>query len=271
MGHRRSWGGRPLRHAGRIRIASTPSAYIAWEDYNLIWRLLRRGPVEIEINIRNAYSEKPVEVYNVSGEIEGSEKPDELVLLGAHLDSWDLGAGAPDDGAGTVAVLEAERALIATRLKPKRTIRFVLFGGEEQGLIGSQAYVEAHRSEASKISGVLVHDYGTGKILSIGLEANFAAREAMEKVIAPMQDLRLLDLSLRSNLFSDDHSSFDAAGVPGFWAIQDPLDYNLIHHSASDTLDHIREDDLVQGSQVLAAWSYNVAQLPELLPRKKAP
>jgi len=129
--------------------------------------------------------------------------------------------------------------------------------------------VEAHTAELPKISAVLIHDTGTGRVLSIGLMGNYQDREIMDRVVAPLREIGLLELSERS-LDGSDHASFDKAGVPGFFAIQDPVDYNRTHHSQSDTFDRARGDDLVQGAQVLAVWAYNVAQLPELLPRKPA-
>jgi carboxypeptidase Q len=250
-------------------IGQFPIEYVSYESYHLIWRLLQRGPVEVELNVSNSFSDTPVEVYNTVAEIKGSEKPDEVVILGAHLDSWDLGTGATDNGTGSMVVLEAARALEKLDLKPKRTIRFVLFTGEEQGLNGSRAYVTAHKDELSKISGALIHDTGTGRVISIGMMGNYQDREVMDQVVAPLHDAGLLELSMRS-MGGSDHASFDAAGVPGFWVIQEPLDYDQTHHSQADTFDEAREDKLIQGAQVLAAWAYNVAQLPELLPRKPA-
>lgn len=247
-----------------------PVVFVSYESYRLIWRLMQRGPEEVELEINNSFSDKPVEVYNTVAEIKGTEKSDEVVILGAHLDSWDLGTGATDNGTGSMVVLEAARALAKLDLKPKRTIRFVLFTGEEQGLVGSGKYVAAHRDEMAKVSGVLVHDTGTGRVLTIGLMGDYPAREVMDKVVAPLHDVGLLELSMRST-GGTDHVSFDQAGVPGFWAIQDPLDYDQTHHSQADTFDEARADGLVEGAQVMAVWAYNVAQLPELLPRKPAP
>ena len=247
-----------------------PMAFITSENYQLIWRLLKRGPVEAEIEISNSFSEKPVEVYNTVAEIRGSEKPDEVVLLGAHLDSWDLGTGSTDNGTGSMVVLEAARALRNLGLRPKRTIRFILFSGEEQGLLGSRAYVQAHKADLANFSAILVHDTGTGRVLTIGMEGNYQDRQIMDEVVAPLREVGLLELSVRS-LDGTDHYSFDRAGVPGFYTIQDPVDYNRTHHSQSDTFDRAREDTLIQGAQVMAAWAYNVAQLPNLLPRKPVP
>jgi Zn-dependent M28 family amino/carboxypeptidase len=155
-------------------------------------------------------------------------------------------------------------------VKPKRTIRFVLFTGEEQGLNGSKAYVKAHQAELGKISGVLVHDSGTGKVLTIGLMGNYGVQESIDRALYPLAQAKTVGLyepTLRSEGGSD-HVPFDEAGVPGFWCVQDAGDYDKTHHSQADTLDRVRWDDLTQGAQVLAVFAYNVAQLPELLPRK---
>lgn len=249
--------------------APTPSAYLVREDYLQLTRLLDEGTsVKLELNVQGSFSGKPVEVYNTVAEIPGTEKPDEMVILGAHLDSWDLGTGATDNGTGSMAVLEAARALQKLNVKPKRTIRFVLFSGEEQGLNGSKAYVQAHKDELGKISGVLIHDTGTGKVLTIGLMGNYNARETMDRVLYPLAEpVGIVEPSLRSEGGSD-HVPFDQAGVPGFWCVQEPADYDKTHHSQADVLERVRWDDLTEGAQVLAVFGYNVAQLPDLLPRK---
>jgi Zn-dependent M28 family amino/carboxypeptidase len=232
--------------------------------------LLDAGAVEAEVNIGSSFSGKPVEVYNTVAEIPGNEKPEEIVIVGGHLDSWDLGTGATDNGTGSMAVLAAARALQKLGVKPKRTIRFVLFTGEEQGLNGSKAYVKAHQNELGKISGVLVHDSGTGKVLTVGLMGNYAAREAVDRALYPLarvKEIGLAEPTLRSEGGSD-HVPFDEAGVPSFWCVQEPADYDKTHHSQADTIDRVRWDDLTEGAQVLAVFAYNVAQLPEMLPRK---
>jgi len=251
----------------KFDIGPIPSAFITGEGYRMVWRLLKRGPVALEIAMTNSFSDKPVEVYNTVGEIRGSEKPDEVVILGAHLDSWDLGTGSTDNGTGSSAVLEAARALAKSGVKPKRTIRFVLFTGEEEGLVGSKRYVEAHRNDLDKISAVLVHDTGTGRVLTLGLHDNYQAREMVDQVLAPLTELKLLEPSM-VRTFGTDHASFDDAGVPGFWCIQNGAEYSKTHHSQSDTFDKVWQDDLNQGAQVLAAWAYNTAQLPDMLPRR---
>jgi carboxypeptidase Q len=252
--------------------SQVPAAFTTRENYDLLWRLQEQGSVEAEVNIGGSFSGKPVQVYNTVAEIRGTEKPDEVVIIGGHLDSWDLGTGATDNGTGSMAVLAAARALQKVGVKPKRTIRFVLFTGEEQGLNGSRAYVKAHKDELAKVSGVLVHDSGTGKVLTIGLMGNYAARESIDHALYPLakvKDIELAEPSLRSEGGSD-HVPFDEAGVPGFWCVQDVADYDKMHHSQADTLDHVRWDDLAEGAQVLAVFAYNVSELPDLLPRKPA-
>ncbi len=248
-----------------------PTAMVASEGYSRIWRLLeRKEPVEVELDMENSISPGPVDVYNTVAEIRGSEKPDEVVILGAHLDSWDLGTGTTDNGTGSMVVLEAARTLKAGGLVPRRTLRFILFSGEEQGLVGSREYVKAHRAEMDKVSGVLVHDTGTGRVNSIGLMGRYEVRQVMDQVTAPMRELRLQELSMR-RMGGTDHLSFDQAGVPAFFAIQEPAEYGKTHHSQSDTFDKAVKDDLVQGAEVLAGWAYRVAQWDQMLPRSKPP
>jgi len=252
------------------QAAVVPVAYSVREDYEMLWHLQEAGRAEAEVSIGGSLSGKPVQVYNTVAEIRGAEKPDEAVIIGAHLDSWDLGTGATDNGTGSMAVLAAARALQKVGVKPKRTIRFVLFTGEEQGLNGSRAYVKTHKDELAKISGVLVHDSGTGKVLTIGLMGNYAVRETIDHALYPLakaKEIELVEPSLRREGGSD-HVPFDEAGVPGFWCVQDVADYDKMHHSQADRLEHVRWDDLTEGAQVLAVFAYNVAQLPELLPRK---
>src|SRR5713226_1003738 len=254
----------------KFEIGAIPTAFITGEGYRMLFRMLKHGKVEVEIEMSNSFSDKAVDVYNTVAEIRGSEKPDEVVLLGAHLDSWDLGTGTTDNGTGSMVVLEAARALAKLNLKPKRTIRFVLFSGEEEGLVGSKMYVDAHKNELEKISGVLVHDTGTGRVLTLGLHDNYQDREIVDKVLTPLRALKLLEPSML-RLFGTDHASFNDVGVPGFWAIQDGAEYSKTHHSQSDTFDKAWKDDLNEGAQVLAAWAYNTAQLPAMLPRRPLP
>jgi carboxypeptidase Q len=251
-------------------LGTIPTAFITGEGYRLMYRLVKKGPVEVEIEITNSVSNKPVEVYNTVADLPGMEKPNEFVILGAHLDSWDLATGTTDNGTGSMAVLEAARTLAKLNLKPKRTIRFVLFTGEEQGLVGSKEYIKAHKSELDKISGALIHDSGTGRVLAIGLHDNYQARQTVDQVIAPLHDLKLLEPTMARE-YGTDSLSFDEVGIPGFWCAQALAEYPQTHHSQSDTFDKAWKDDLLQGAQVLAAWAYNTAELPEMLPRRPLP
>src|SRR5262249_7782713 len=209
--------------------AEIPEAFLTTESYGLIWRLLQRGPVEVELDLKSSFSAGAVEVYNTAAEIPGVEKPDEVVILGGHIDSWDLGTGATDNGTGIMAVLEAARALKAVGVKPRRTIRFVLFSGEEQGLHGSRAYVKAHEKEWPGFSGGLTHDMGPGRVKSIGWQGRYDLREVLDKVVEPFKEAAdLEELSLRS-LMGTDHLSFLPHGVPAFAVIQDPAEYRKTH------------------------------------------
>jgi carboxypeptidase Q len=249
-------------------ISKLPSAFLTTESYGLINRLMKRGPVELEIDIQNSYSDGEVEVYNTVAELPGTDKSDEVVIIGGHLDSWDLGTGATDNGTGTMAVLEAARALKAAGAKPRRTIRFILFSGEEEGLHGSKEYVKAHEKEMDKICAVLVHDMGTGRVTGIGLLGRYDLRETMDRVTEPFAaDLKLDEISMRGMAGGTDHASFTPLGIPAFACAQDRAEYRKTHHTESDTFDKVYPDEINQGAKVLAAWAYNVAMLPEILPR----
>jgi len=245
-----------------------PTAMLTHEDYSLIWRLSQKGEVEIQIALTNSFSNGPVEVHNVVAEIRGAEKPDEVVILCAHLDSWDLGSGSTDDGTGVVSVLEAMRAIKAVGLRPKRTIRLVLFTGEEQGEVGSREYVKQHRDEWPRISAVLADDTGTFRILTLRLHQNYAARETVDLTLAPLDDLGLIQPWME-RYHGSDYASFNDVGLSGFGLIanQTDLDFDQTHHTPADTFDKVNKSGIVHHAQVLAGWAFNTAQLPELLPR----
>lgn len=253
--------------------SALPTAYLTPESYDLLWGLLENGEeeVKLELTIEGcAFSEGPVEVFNTVAEVPGSEKPEEVVILGAHLDSWDLATGATDNGTGVSVVLEAARVLRKLDLKPKRTLRFILFTGEEQGLNGARAYVEAHRDELPNISAVLVHDAGTGRVKTLALQGNAQVFDILTSALAPLREMIGLEtLSLLVGGGSD-HAAFDKAGVPGFFCLQEHATYKQTHHSQADTFDKVIADDVMNGAQVAAVFAYNVAQLDELLPRKPA-
>lgn len=244
-----------------------PQLYVTHDHYAMLYRLASRkdAKTRAEVEITNKTIPGPVVVYNTVGEIKGSEKPDEFVVVGAHLDSWDLGTGTTDNGTGSSIVLETARLLSKCGVKPKRTIRFVLFTGEEEGLHGSREYVKAHSKEMPKTSMALVHDTGTGKVTAIGTQGLTECKPILEKELACLKKLGV-EINTRGVMGSD-HQSFDAVGVPGFAFQQNPAEYRLTHHSQSDTFDKARPDDLKQGAEVMAIAAMRVANLPKLLPR----
>ncbi len=252
-----------------------PTLFVTHENYSMLHRLAtaKDGPrPQVELEVTNKFIPGPITVYNTVGEITGSEKPDEFVVVGAHLDSWDLGTGATDNGTGSCTVLEIARTLATLAkqgVRPKRTIRFALFSGEEQGLFGSKQYVKRHMDEMPKTSMALVHDTGTGKVQGFGLQG----REAVRKILDPeLETLKTVDgwkgVSLRG-MGGTDHLSFEKEGVPGFACDQEMDEYRLTHHTQTDTFDHVKIPNLVQGAQVMGVTALRVANLPELLPRDK--
>lgn len=259
-----AWGAKPEE-----TMKGLPRVVLANEHYAMLYRLLQRNvPVTVQIEVKNKFIRGPIDVYNTVGEIRGSEKPDEVVLCGAHLDSWDLATGSCDNGTGSMVVLEAARLIRSMGLKPKRTIRFVLFSGEEQGLFGSRAYVDAHKDEMDRISAVFVHDTGTGKITGIGLHGNPQAQPVFESEIPALKEMGVTTFSTFI-MNGTDHASFYPKGVPAFWFMQDSADYGLMHHSQSDTFDKALPDDLIQGASVMAICAYDVAQRDALFPRRE--
>lgn len=260
------------RGTDRVNAAEPlPSLFVAHEHYAQLYRLATRpAPAKtcVEVEIENKLIPGPVPVYNTVGEIPGTEKPDEIVVLGAHLDSWDLGQGTTDNGTGSCVVLEAARILMKTGIRPKRTIRFVLFTGEEQGLHGSREYCTKHKDELAKTSMALVHDTGTGRVIGFYMQGRQSVKPILERELVSLKELGVTEYNMNS-MNGTDHASFDRANVPGFAVRQDPVEYGFSHHSQSDTLDKAREPDLIQGAQVMAVAGVRVANLPQLLPRDK--
>jgi hypothetical protein len=245
----------------------------AYEHYGMLWRLATApdAKVKVELDVSNTFVPGPIVVFNTVGEIKGSEKPDEFVVIGAHLDSWDLGTGTTDNGTGSCVILECARVLgklAKEGVRPKRTIRFVLYTGEEEGLFGSREYVKKHKDEMPKTSVALVHDTGTGKVKGFALMGRDAVRKVLEPELATLGEVGFEGVSLRFSGGSD-HQSFEGAGVPGFACIQDPDEYRLTHHTQTDTFDKAKEPNLIEGAQVMAVTAMRVANLPELLPRDR--
>jgi hypothetical protein len=261
---------------GKERAAEqegTCQLFVANEHYSLLWRLANRpapAVTKVELEVTNKFLPGPITVYNTVGEIKGSEKPDEFIIVGAHLDSWDLAQGATDNGTGSMLVLETARLLANCGVKPKRSIRFCLFSGEEQGLHGSRQYAERHKDELAKCSMVLVHDTGTGRVTTIGLQGREVLKPIFEKELDSLKEVGIKEFSLRS-MGGTDHLSFDRLGVPGFACLQDMNEYRFTHHTQTDTVDKVNEENLIQGAQVMAVAAMRVANLDKLLPRDRPP
>lgn len=248
-------------------LPKIPTGFLTLESMGLLKRLCaRRERVQLEVELGGILGTAPVRAFNTLAELRGSEHPEEIVLLGAHIDSWDLGTGATDDGTGVVAVLEALRALQATGLKPKRSIRAVLFSGEEQGLLGSTAYVQAHAAQLPNYQAVLIHDLGTGRVQGFSLQNQEGLRPFLARAIAPLQEWGVKDLPLESSRDSD-HAPFVARGVPAFFGVQAQADYFFTtHHSQADTFEHVQPEHLVQGAIALAVTAWELANMAERLP-----
>jgi carboxypeptidase Q len=251
----------------RPLIPVLPVAFVETRDYERVHRALLRGErVPLELNLPGTLSPAPVQAFNTVAELRGSERPDEVVVIGAHIDSWDLGTGATDNGTGVAAAMEALRAIQAAGLHPGRTVRVVLFSGEEQGLWGSKAYVAAHAAEMDRIQAVLIDDLGTGRVRGWALQAREDLRPFVARAIAPLNDIGVRELPLERSSDSD-HAPFVEAGVPAFFAVQDTVDYfATTHHSQYDTFDHVRPADLLQGAGALAVTAWELANMPERLP-----
>ena len=254
----------------RYMPTEIPMAFLTHEDYDLLYRLQQTGPVTVKFNLQDTFTDKPVPASITVAEIKGTEHPDERVVIGGHLDSWDLGQGALDNGTGAMATLEAARALQALGWKPKRTITFILFTGEEQGGIGAETFIKNHAAELPKVDGVLIHDTGTGKVFSIALEDLWATAPLMEEIYTPLQEV--FDLRPLSTRYfgSSDHVPFLYKGVPAYFCLQSPAHYREAHHSQTDTFDKVIPDQINEGAALLAAWAWNVSEMPEALPHHPA-
>jgi len=248
------------------RPSAAPMAFLTHEDYDLIWRLLKAGPVTMTANLRNTFSDRPAPAAITVAEIKGSELADERVIIGGHLDSWDLGQGALDNGTGAMAVLEAARTLKALGWKPKRTITFVLFTGEEQGGIGATTFLRNHEAELPKIDAVLIHDLGTGKVYTIALENLWDTGPLMSEIYEPLREVFDLETLSTHYYGSSDHVEFLDKGVPAYFCLQLPDHYRQAHHSQTDTFDKVIPDQINEGAAFLAAWAWNVSEMPTPLP-----
>ncbi len=258
-----------------------PTFIVTAEHYNRITRLLdKKQAVRLGLNLQVKASDADVDSYNVAAEIPGGSKRNELVMLGAHFDSWHSGTGTNDNGAGSAVMIEVVRILKALNLPMDRTVRIALWSGEEQGLFGSKAYVKEHfadpatmrtTTEHANLSGYFNLDNGSGKIRGVYLQGNDAMRPIFAEWFKPFADLGVSTITIR-NTGGTDHLSYDAVGLPGFQFIQDPLDYmTVVHHSNMDTYDHAVAGDLMQASAVIATCVYQTATRSDKLPRKPLP
>lgn len=248
------------------------------EDHGRMVRLLQHKiPVEMEIEIQNKFFDSPT-VYNVIGEIPGTDKllKNEVVMLGAHIDSWNGGTGAADNGSGCIVMLEALRILKSLDIAPRRTIRIALWGGEEQGLFGSSGYVEKylvdpktkeHKADYDKFSVYFNMDNGSGKYRGIYLQENELVRPIFEEWLKPFEDMNCSTVTIR-NTTGTDHLSFDRVGLPGFQFIQDEIEYGRGYHTVMDTYERLVMADLKQNAIVTASFVYNAAMRNAKIPAK---
>ncbi len=264
--------------------AAVPTVTLAVEHYNRMVRLVEKGiPVKVELNLETTFHEETApNGFNTIAEIPGTDPAlrDEVVILGAHFDSVAAATGATDNATGSAAIMEAARILKTLGVRPRRTIRIALWGGEEQGLLGSRAYVREHFADPAtmalkpahaKVAAYFNTDNGTGRIRGVWLQSNLAVRPIFEQWIAPLGDLGVTALAPRS-VSQTDHVSFDNVGLPAFQFMVDRLEYNSrTHHSNMDVFDRVQRDDMVQHATVIAVFAYNAAMRDEKLPRKALP
>ena len=299
---RQTYGGGTVfvQSGGSYKTGETttvPQLTMALEHWTRIARLLQqKKDVSLELNVTNTFYDDDPMQYDTIAEIPGTDKKDELVMLGAHLDSWHAGTGATDNGAGTIVMMEAVRILKALNIQPRRTIRIGLWSGEEEGLLGSQGYVQNHfgsrppmddpgmkgmptllrreagevtvKPEQAKVSAYFNVDNGTGKIRGVYLQENEAVAPIFDAWMKPFKDLGMTTLTMR-NTGGTDHLSFNAVGIPGFQFIQDPIEYETrTHHSNMDVYDRLQPDDLKQMAVIVAGFVYDAAMRDQMLPRK---
>jgi carboxypeptidase Q len=243
-------------------IDSIPQVQVAREDGERIARLLASGhPVWADLSIPNQLG-GAIKAANVVAELKGSEKPEEFVIVGAHLDSWELGTGALDNGCNAALVVDALRAIKASGLKPRRSIRFILFSGEEEGLLGSRAYSTAHRPELEKAAGVIIYDAGTGKTTGFSVGGRKDVVDTVKRIVAPLQQFGVTELK-QDMEWGTDHFDFMLEGVPTFVADQEEANYLENYHAVSDTYDKVDFAQLKKHVAEAAEFSFALASLPE--------
>jgi hypothetical protein len=242
-----------------------PAVSITAEDRSLLERFLeKKDPLRVRIDVQNRVTPGPAESANVVGEIRGREHPDEIVVVGGHLDSWDLASGTTDDGMGVATTLGAARAITKAHLQPRRTLRFVLFSGEEQGLLGSLAYAKTHRGEMANHVAAVILDIGQGPVTELNLGGRKDLIPAVQKFADAMKGFAALKVD-DDVLFGTDTGPFTLAGLPGIWMSQDSPEYLYTHHSEADTFDKVKQDVLARDTAVVALTAYWIADRPERL------
>ncbi|HEY6360645.1 MAG TPA: M20/M25/M40 family metallo-hydrolase [Vicinamibacterales bacterium] len=271
----------PRQYRDAKEPLTIPQLMIASEHYNRIVRLLQKQvPVTIELNVQNRFVDDTVDSFNIVAEIQGTDRSEEIVMLGAHFDSWHAGTGATDNAAGVAATMEAVRILRASGVRMRRTVRLALWTGEEQGLLGSREYVKQQFGDPesmqlkpghSRLSGYFNMDNGTGAIRGVYLQGNEAVRPVFAAWMEPLRNLGMTTLTIR-NTGATDHVAFDEVGLPGFQFIQDPVEYGThSHHTNMDLYDRIQAEDLMKNSVIIASFVYHAANRDTLLPRKALP
>lgn len=272
--------------ANDVNAEILPQMTMSIEHYNRLIRLLQKGQtVRMSMEMKCIYTNPDGMEHNVIAEIPGADLKDEVVMFGAHFDSWHAATGATDNAAGSAVMMEAARILMNTiqesGVKPRRTLRIALWTGEEQGLLGSRAYCNEHfavkdndgnvtgpNAEAEKVSGYFNLDNGTGKIRGVFLQGNTQVEPIFRSWLEPFKEMEATTLTL-SNTGGTDHLSFDRLNIPGFQFIQDPVAYSTrTHHSNMDNFDHLLSEDLKQAATIIAAFVWQTAQRTEKLPRK---
>jgi hypothetical protein len=260
---------------------SPPQVVLAVEHYGRIARTLDKNiPVTLQFEIDNRFYDDDLNAFNIVGELPGSDKADEVVMLGAHFDSWHTGTGATDNAAGSAVMMEAMRLLKTSGVKLRRTVRIGLWGGEEQGLLGSKEYIKAHygdpatmqlKPEHATFAGYFNVDNGTGAIRGVYLQGNEAVAPIFQAWMEPFKNLGMTTLAIR-NTGGTDHLSYDAVGLPGFQFIQDEVEYDTrTHHSNMDVYERVQANDMMRNAVIVASFVYNTANRDEKLPRKPLP
>jgi carboxypeptidase Q len=260
--------GMNLTHTGILGFDAdfaVPVVSITAEDQGQLERYIERGVTpRVHFNVQNTFSNGPVESANVVGEIRGRDNPEQVLVVGGHLDSWDLSEGATDNGMGSTCVLGAADAIMRSGMKPRRTIRFVLFTGEEQGLDGSFAYMKQHASEMPNHLGSLVLDNGQGPVRTFNMGGRNDLLEAFRPFAESLKDIREVKVDDKVE-DGTDTLPFSMAGLPGINMDQDSPDYKYTHHSAADALEAVKPDVLAQDATLMALTAYWIADRPERL------